>query len=419
MTGIQTFRFDYSVPGSFSDFDPKDFIEKAEAWVKSLVKPGERIALSASGGVDSTVAAFLLDRIVGANQFTFFLEDGCRRLIDGMPEGDITKQIFSRIPNFTILQVKEKIMPRLIGLSDGEEKRKAFISGYKKVSDDYITEKGLEWIADGTIAPDIRETEGNFKSQHNVGWNYSVRKLEVLSSLAKPQVRKVGAALGLPESFVHRIPCPGPAQIVRTVGEFTEEKLRTSQLASDAVEQEVEKYYQEKHGRPYLYEEATGVRTPFQYFGFALDPAMEPDPMMKELADRMLGCQTECFRMSNMTTVVPEEGKRPEKPIYKPVSWIIVRGGIDYERLEELSRKAWEQLELPRILVQLFENPSPRTRLLAGIKAVESEAAARSMPIRFDQEKLVEMARKVGEHTGAARVAYDVSIKPPATIEFE
>jgi GMP synthase (glutamine-hydrolysing) len=215
---IQTYRFDYPIPHDPADFDPADYTEKAIAWVKDLVKPGEKIALSASGGVDSTIAAFLLHRVAGADLFPFFIEDGCRRLIGGKPEGEVTRKIFSDLPNFTVLEVKESVLPPLVGLSDGEEKRKCFISNYKELSDQHIQEIGAEWIADGTIAPDISETEGGFKSQHNVGWNYTVRKLEPLASLAKPQVRKVGEHLGLPASFTHRIPCPGPAQIIRTVG---------------------------------------------------------------------------------------------------------------------------------------------------------------------------------------------------------
>ena len=255
---IQTHRFEYATPENPADFNPADFVEKVISWVKSLVKPGEKIALSASGGVDSTIAAFLLDRIVGKDLHAFFIEDGCRRLINDKPEGEVTREIFSRL-NFTVLEVRDEILPPLVGLSDGEEKRKTFIGNYRKVSDRHIDQVGASWIADGTIAPDIIETEGGFKSQHNVGWNYSVGKIEPLASLAKPQVRRVGEHLDLPPSFTHRIPCPGPAQIIRTVGEFTEEKLHTGQLASDIIEQETEKYYTEKHGRPYLYDETTGI----------------------------------------------------------------------------------------------------------------------------------------------------------------
>jgi len=416
---IQTHRFQYPIPDNPADFDPADFTEKAIAWVKDLVEPGEKIALSASGGVDSTVAAFLLSRMVGAELYPFFIEDGCRRLIGGKPEGEVTRKIFSELPNFTVLEVRDKVLPPLVGLSDGEEKRKNFISNYKKISDEYVQEIGADWIADGTIAPDISETEGGFMSQHNVGWNYTVRKLEPLASLAKPQVRKVGEHLGLPASFTHRIPCPGPAQIVRTVGLFSEAKLNVSQQATDLVEQLVENYYEEQEGKPYRYDEATGIRTPFQYFGMALDPRMEPDAELTELANGILGTDTECFRMSSRTTVVPEEGTRPEIPIYKPVSWVKVTGDVDYDKLDELCQEAWKQLELPRLLLQLFENPEPKTDFVVGIRVIESAAAKEAKPVRFAQASLLEMGRRVAEHSGASRAAYDISHKPPATIEFE
>ncbi|MFC1494027.1 hypothetical protein ACFL6W_01995 [Thermodesulfobacteriota bacterium] len=415
---IQTYRFEYATPDNPADFNPADFVEKAISWVKTLVKPGEKIALSASGGVDSTIAAFLLDRIVGKDLHAFFIEDGCRRLIDDKPEGEITREIFSKL-NFTILEVKDEILPPLVGLSDGEEKRKTFISNYRKVSDRHIDQLGASWIADGTIAPDIIETEGGFKSQHNVGWNYSVGKIEPLASLAKPQVRKVGEYLDLPPSFTHRIPCPGPAQIVRTVGEFTEEKLRTGQLASDIIEQETEKYYTKKYGRPYLYDETTGIRTPFQYFGMALDPNMEPDPALAELARSTLGTNAECSKMDSQTTVVPKEGTRPEIPIYKPVSWIKLDGDIDYDKLNVLCVEAWSSLELPRILLELCANDAPKTRYVVGMRAVESAAAKLASPVRFDEDALLVIGKKIAEHTGASMVAYDISIKPPATIEFE
>jgi GMP synthase (glutamine-hydrolysing) len=416
---IQTHRFQYPTPNNPADFDPADFSEKAIAWASERVAPGEKIALSASGGVDSTVAAFLLSRMTGVELYPFFIEDGCRRLIGGKPEGEVTRKIFSDLPNFTVLEVKEEVLPPLVGLSDGEEKRKNFISNYKKISDRYVQEIGADWIADGTIAPDISETEGGFKSQHNVGWNYTVGKLEPLSSLAKPQVRKVGEYLDLPASFTHRIPCPGPAQIIRTVGLFSEEKLNVSQHATDLIEQLVEKYYRQKQGKPYLYDEATGIRTPFQYFGMALDSRMEPDVELTELGNGILETDTECFRMSSRTTVVPEEGTRPEIPIYKPVSWVKVVGEVDYDKLDELCRQAWKQLELPRILFQLYENPEPKTDFVVGIRVVESAAAKEARPVRFDQVSLLEMGKQVAEHSGASRVAYDISRKPPATIEYE
>jgi GMP synthase (glutamine-hydrolysing) len=416
---IQTHRFEYPIPDNPADFDPADYTEKAIAWVKGLVEPGEKVALSASGGVDSTVAAFLLNRIIGADLHPFFIEDGCRRLIGGKPEGEVTRKIFSDLPNFSVLEVKQDILPPLVGLSDGEEKRKTFIGNYKKISDKHVQEIGADWIADGTIAPDISETEGGFKSQHNVGWDYTVRKLEPLASLAKPQVRKVGEHLGLPASFTHRIPCPGPAQIIRTVGLFSEDKLNVSQQATDLIEQLVEEYYEKTQGQPYLYDETTGIRTPFQYFGMALDPRMEPDDELTKLANGILGTDTACFRMSARTTVVPAVGTRPEIPIYKPVSWVKLTGAVDYDQLDELCQAAWEQLELPRILLQLHENPAPRNDFVVGIRVVLSAAAKEARPVRFEQASLLELGQRVAEHSGATLAAYDISHKPPATIEYE
>jgi GMP synthase PP-ATPase subunit len=151
----------------------------------------------------------------------------------------------------------------------------------------------------------------------------------------------------------------------------------------------------------------------------ALDPNMEPDPALSDLARSTLGAKAECFKMDSQTTVVPEAGTRPEVPIYKPVSWIKVDGDIDYDKLNALCVGAWSKLELPRILFELCANDAPKTRYVVGMRAVESAAAKLARPVRIDEAALLEIGKKIAAHTGASRVAYDISIKPPATIEFE
>ena len=123
--------------------------------------------------------------------------------------------------------------------------------------------------------------------------------------------------------------------------------------------------------------------------------------------------------MDSQTTVVPEEGTRPEVPIYKPVSWIKVDGDIDYDKLNALCVEAWSKLGLPRILLELCANEAPKTRYVVAMRAVESEAAKLACPVRIDEAALLDIGKKIAAHTGASRVAYDISIKPPATIEFE
>ncbi|MFQ5648284.1 MAG: hypothetical protein ACE5FW_03525 [Candidatus Aenigmatarchaeota archaeon] len=418
MPEIQTFRFEYKVPENIADFDPQDFIAKAEAWLAGHVRAGEKVALSASGGVDSTVAGLLTGRVVGENLYPFFIEDGCRRLILNRPESRATERIFKDYPNFTIYHAVDRVLSALTDLSKGEEKREAFISQYKEVSDSYIQRIGADWVADGTIGPDIRETEGGFKSQHNVGWGYSVRKLEPLASLAKPQVRKVAMALGLPEEFAHRIPCPGPAQIVRTVGRFTMDKLKKAQTATDIVEQLVERYYAQKMGQPYQYDEQTGVRTPFQYFGCILDSGMDINTNFTDLASSVLRTESRGFVMDAQTTTVPPGGERPEKPIYKPVAWLETKDEVGYEELDELSRQAQEQLDLPRILCRVFESDGSYFHV-AAIRVVESADAKTARAPRIERAYLHDMGKAIREGTKIARAAYDLGPKPWSTIEFE
>jgi GMP synthase PP-ATPase subunit len=146
---------------------------------------------------------------------------------------------------------------------------------------------------------------------------------------------------------------------------------------------------------------------------------MDPDPALAELACSTLGANAACFKMDNQTTVVPEEGTRPDIPIYKPVSWIKVDGDIDYDKLTALCVAAWRKLELPRILLELCANGAPKTRHVVAMRTVESAAAKLAHPVRIDEAALLEIGKKIAAHTGASKVAYDISIKPPATIEFE
>ena len=123
--------------------------------------------------------------------------------------------------------------------------------------------------------------------------------------------------------------------------------------------------------------------------------------------------------MDSRTTVVREEGTRPETPIYRPVSWIKIDSDIDYDKLNALCVEAWSKLELPRILLELCGNDAPKTRYVVGMRAVESAAAKLARPVRIDEAALLEIGKKIAAHTGASKVAYDTSSKPRATIELE
>ena len=410
-------RLDYMLPGRLSDFDPDDFIEEARRFLLEAVSPGDKVALSASGGVDSTTVAYLIQKCLGGVFYPFFIDDGFRRIIRGREESEITAEIFKDFPSLRILDMRSKYFSALEGIDGGEKKREIFRRLYTETSNAYIREICAGWIADGTIAPDIIETEGKVKTQHNVMLPYAINKLELLASLYKPHVRKVALRLGAPPEAAFRIPCPGPAQLIRVVGPVNPRKLEIAKIATDFVERETESYCRRKWGVPFRYDEATGIRTPFQMFGVALEPDMEEVRDVSEFIKMSTGRKVRCFKMRAMTTYILKKEKRPENPLYANVLWVKSEDpSASLEELLPVRTKLFEQFGYPRILLEFceFSGDFP-----AAIRVVESPDAVTADPMKIDPDALLSFSKTIAEKSGASRVAYDLSCKPPATIEFE
>ena len=118
MADLTVHRFDYSMPSALAAFDVEDFLARARAWVAGTVGPGERVALSASGGVDSTTVAFLLKEVLGDRLHPFFIDDGVRRHIGGREEWEVTAEIFADFPNFSVIHTAERVIPWFEGVED-------------------------------------------------------------------------------------------------------------------------------------------------------------------------------------------------------------------------------------------------------------------------------------------------------------
>ena len=416
MSGVETKRFDYPLPESFSDFDPNDFKEKCCDWLANEAG-NRRVAISASGGVDSTAATFLLKESLGPEMvYPFFLEDGARRIIRGRHEHQIAREMFSEFSGMHVIFAQDRFMPKMEGVSDGEAKRKIFINEYREISNAYL--KSLDdiglgdvLIADGTIRPDIVETEGNVKSQHNVGWSYSHGKLEPLASLYKPHVRQVAIALGLSPDFSHRIPCPGPAQWLRTTGAPNQEKMELAQVCTEYVEEAIEEWCLRNWGGRYRYNEETGVREPFEYFAVVLDPGM------KENAEMNMATGQICYVMDSRTTHMPEGGKRPDKPLYAPVVWVAGRAK-DFDDMLKPGRILWDEFKMPRAVHSIDTIPEDEKGYPVCIRAVMSTDVKECQPMEIDMDYLHFIAEGLRAR-GASAVGYDASFKPPATVEFE
>ncbi len=222
-------------------FDTKAFIEISLKEIKQTI--GESRVISAcSGGVDSTVATFLVHKAVGEKLTAIFIDDGLRR--EGEPEF-----VMQTLTNLGIkskyIDARKEFFQVFKGKTDAEEKRKAFRDMFYRTLGKAAKEEKIQFIVQGTIKADVIETVQGIKSQHNVlsqiGINpekYGYKILEPLRELFKPDVRNVARQLGLPKDISERMPFPGPALSLRVLGEVTPEKIAIVRKATEIVEKE-------------------------------------------------------------------------------------------------------------------------------------------------------------------------------------
>ncbi len=192
----------------------------------------DSVLLGLSGGVDSSVVAALLHKAIGEQLTCVFVDNGLLRL----NEGDQVMATFARNMGVKVIRadVEEQFLSRLQGVNDPEKKRKIIGNTFIEVFDAQAKcLKGIKWLAQGTIYPDVIESAGSktgkahvIKSHHNVGGlpkNMTLKLVEPLRELFKDEVRKLGLELGLPRDMVYRHPFPGPGLGVRVLGEVTKE----------------------------------------------------------------------------------------------------------------------------------------------------------------------------------------------------
>ena len=204
-----------------------NIIQDAIARVRAQVGKG-KVLLGLSGGVDSSVVAALLHKAVGDQLTCVFVDHGLMRL----NEGDQVMKIFADNLGVKVIRVdaEARFLEALRGETDPEKKRKIIGGLFVKVFDEEAQKlTNVDWLAQGTIYPDVIESAGSktgkahvIKSHHNVGGlpaNMRMKLVEPLRELFKDEVRKLGVELGLPREMVYRHPFPGPGLGVRILGE--------------------------------------------------------------------------------------------------------------------------------------------------------------------------------------------------------
>ena len=226
----------------------ENIIENEIINIKSQVE-NKSIICGLSGGVDSAVAAALVQKAVGPQLTCVFVDHGLLR--EGEAEQVERDFVAATGVNLMVVDARQKFLAALKGVTDPEEKRKIigreFIRTFEEAAAKISAEKKVEFLVQGTLYPDVVESGGgtgtaNIKSHHNVGGlpdDLDFTLIEPLRSLFKDEVRDVGKALGLPEAIVWRQPFPGPGLAIRIIGEVTEERLRVLRRADFIAREEL------------------------------------------------------------------------------------------------------------------------------------------------------------------------------------
>ena len=228
------------------DYSLDDYIDTQIKLIREKVGD-KKVLLGLSGGVDSSVVAALISKAIPDQLLCVYVDHGFMRK-------DETKQIkeaFAPLPlKLQVVDASQNFLSKIAGVTDPERKRKIigeeFVKTFAEVAN---SQKGYDFLAQGTIYPDVIESgannSANIKSHHNVGGLPKdlpfTGLVEPLRGLFKDEVRAIGKKLGLPDYLVNRQPFPGPGLAIRTIGEITEEKLDMLRDADAIMREEIAK----------------------------------------------------------------------------------------------------------------------------------------------------------------------------------
>ena len=247
------------------------FIEEQVAAIRAQVGD-KKVLLALSGGVDSSVVAALLIKAIGQQLVCVHVNHGLLR--KGEPEQVI--EVFRNQMNANLIYVDavDRFLDKLAGVEEPEKKRKIIGAEFIRVFEEEARKlEGIEFLAQGTIYPDILESDG-VKAHHNVGGlpeDMQFELVEPVKLLYKDEVRVVGKELGLPDGMVYRQPFPGPGLGVRCTGAITRDRLEAVREADAIVREEIGKL----NPTPWQYFVAipdlksTGVKDGKRYMGWA------------------------------------------------------------------------------------------------------------------------------------------------------
>jgi len=399
-----------------NEFDPEGFVKEQIKKIREVIGK-EKAVIAVSGGVDSSACAVLTHLAIGENLICVTLDDAFMR--EGEPEK--VAEILSSPPlnlPVKIERVQERFLNALRGLRDAEEKRKAFRKTFYETLSEIAKREGSSYLVQGTILADIIETKGGIKTQHNVleqiGIStrelYGFRVVEPLVSLLKWQVREVARSLKIPPEISERQPFPGPGLSVRVVGEVRSDKLASLKRATAITEKRLSEY------------------NPSQYFAVIIDNEEKlPHPDVRDLVKQtaqMLNLDAD--QISVKVFADKATGIRDESRTYGGILALKCRknGGeilnVDVAHLLELQETLIKSSpEFTRVLYAVAERNAGKPYVVA-IRSIETKDFLTAKVSDLPWSVLKKTAEEILEECiNVSAVYYDVTPKPPATIEME
>ncbi len=382
-------NFLFGICGLDPNWTMDSIVEDAVAAIKGQVG-GDRVILGLSGGVDSSVVAALCAKAIGKQLTCVFVNHGLLR----KNEPEEVEEVFTKQfdVDFIHVHAEDRYAALLADVSEPEEKRRIIGTQFWKeffaVAEELACDgRPVKYLAQGTIYPDIiesgaRKTGGKastIKSHHNLipfpeGVHFDL--IEPLDHFFKDEVRALGTALGLPDHIVHRQPFPGPGLAIRIIGTVTREKLEILKNADAIVREELDAYNEQLKAKiaeqaAEASAEATETQTPGH-------PTVSTSVAADELVRRDAG------------------GPEVERPVWQYFAVLP---------------------DVRSVGVMGDERTYARPIIL---RAVESSDAMTADWARLPYDVLAKISsRIVAEVPGVNRVAYDITSKPPATIEWE
>lgn len=385
----------------------EEFVQKQCEEIKRVVG-SKKTLIAVSGGVDSTTCAVLTHKAIDNNLQCVFIDTGFMRL----EEPEKVKQFYDgmNLP-FKIIDASKRFIDGQKGLVDAEDKRKVFRQTFYEVLGESAKKEGCDFLVQGTIAPDWIETKGGIKTQHNIlsqigispVEKFGFQLIEPLAYLYKDEVRAVARYLNIKIDFSERQPFPGPGLLVRTIGSVNQEKLDIEKRATKVVERNIEGS---------------------QYFAAVIDDEEQvSEHNMKELSSEFFDITPNDVKVKVLKNLVT--GVKGDLRAYKKLAALTVtfNSKIFKPTIEKLAELTIDIIsknpEFTRVVYNITEKPR-KGKYIILVRSITTRDYMTAKVTVMPWDKLTKTSKGImDECKEVSEVYYDITPKPPSTIEYE